>query len=111
LEGNSNIIDETLDMQAVIVPNLDVSGAAIAAGIAINPVIGIGAFLSQWLLKNPLARAMTVRYRATGTWDDPVITEIKSEDAPSAQAGNGQSEQSGHPGQFGLPGDLGQPQR
>jgi len=111
LEGNSNIIDETLDMQAVIVPNLDVSGAAIAAGIAINPVIGIGAFLSQWLLKNPLARAMTVRYRVTGTWDDPVITEIKSEDAPSAPAGNGQSEQSGQSGQFGLPGDLGQPQR
>uniref|UniRef100_UPI00333ECE8C YhdP family protein n=1 Tax=Castellaniella defragrans TaxID=75697 RepID=UPI00333ECE8C len=77
LDGSSSIIDETLNMQAVIVPNLDVSGAAIAAGIAINPVVGIGAFLSQWLLKHPLARAMTVRYRVTGSWDDPIITEIE----------------------------------
>ncbi|MER1966449.1 YhdP family protein [Castellaniella sp. GW247-6E4] len=84
LEGASNIIDETFDMQAVIVPNLDVSGAAIAAGIAINPVIGIGAFLSQWVLKNPLARAMTVRYRVTGPWDDPVVTEVGGADAPTA---------------------------
>ncbi|HUH40146.1 MAG TPA: YhdP family protein, partial [Castellaniella sp.] len=78
LEGKTNIIHETFDLQAVIVPNLDVSGAAIAAGIAINPVIGIGAFLSQWLLKSPLAKAMTVRYHVTGPWDDPVVTEINS---------------------------------
>lgn len=81
LEGKTNIIDETLDMEAVIVPNLDVSGAAIAAGIAINPVIGIGAFLSQWLFKNPVARAMTARYHVSGTWDDPTVTEIGGGDA------------------------------
>ena len=86
LEGSSNIIDETLDLQAVIVPNLDVSGAAIAAGIAINPVIGVGAFLSQWLLKNPLARAMTARYRVTGTWDDPIVTEADGGTAAAERA-------------------------
>ncbi|MER1966460.1 AsmA-like C-terminal region-containing protein [Castellaniella sp. GW247-6E4] len=96
LEGNSNIIDESLDMQAVIVPNLDVSGATIAAGIAINPVIGVGAFLSQWLFKNPLARAMTVRYRVTGTWDDPVVTEIKSEEAAVASGTKGAGPPAGH---------------
>ncbi len=84
LEGSTNIIDQTLNLQAVIVPNLDVSGAALAAGIAINPVIGVGAFLSQWLLKSPLARAMTVRYRITGSWDDPVVKEAPLE--PSAKA-------------------------
>jgi uncharacterized protein (TIGR02099 family) len=76
LEGRSDIAHETLDMQAVIIPNLDVSGAAIAAGIAINPVVGLGAFLTQWLLKTPLARAMTARYRISGTWDDPQIEDI-----------------------------------
>lgn len=85
LEGRSDILNKTLDMQAVIVPNLDVSGAAIAAGIAINPIIGVGAFLTQWLLKTPLARAMTARYKIGGTWDDPVIKDLP----PEAPANNG----------------------
>lgn len=75
LDGKSNLVDESLDAQAVVIPNLDVSGAAIAAGIAINPIVGIGAFLTQWLLKEPLAKAMTVQYHITGNWNDPKITE------------------------------------
>ncbi len=76
LEGSSDIVNETLDLQAVVVPNLDVSGAALAAGIAINPLIGLGAFVTQWVLKAPLARSMTVRYRITGSWDDPKIQDM-----------------------------------
>lgn len=76
LEGSTNIIDKALNLQAVIVPNLDASGAALAAGIAINPLIGLGAFVTQWLLKTPLAKAMTARYRIKGTWDEPKITEV-----------------------------------
>lgn len=76
LEGTTNIMDETLNMQAVVVPNLDVSGAAIAAGIAINPLVGLGAFITQWLLKTPLAKVMTAHYRIVGTWDDPKIQDM-----------------------------------
>lgn len=76
LEGTTNIMDETLNMQAVVVPNLDVSGAAIAAGIAINPIVGLGAFVTQWLLKTPLAKVMTAHYRITGSWDDPKIQDV-----------------------------------
>ncbi len=76
LGGDVNLNDELLKLQAVVVPNLDVSGAAIAAGIAINPIIGLGAFLTQWLLKTPLARAMTVQYQINGDWNDPKIKEI-----------------------------------
>jgi uncharacterized protein YhdP len=76
LEGSTDIVGETLDLQAVIVPNLDVSGAALAAGIAVNPLIGLGAFVTQWLLKTPLAKSMTVRYRITGSWDDPKVEDM-----------------------------------
>lgn len=76
LGGDVNLNDELLDLQAVVVPNLDVSGAALAAGIAINPIIGLGAFLTQWILKTPLARAMTVQYQINGNWNDPKIKEI-----------------------------------
>ncbi|HEX7386141.1 MAG TPA: AsmA-like C-terminal region-containing protein, partial [Castellaniella sp.] len=76
LDGSTNILNETLNLQAVVVPNLDVSGAAIAAGIAINPLVGLGAFVTQWLLKTPLAKAMTAHYDITGTWDDPKVKDI-----------------------------------
>ncbi|HEY9281346.1 MAG TPA: YhdP family protein [Eoetvoesiella sp.] len=74
--GDINLSTEKIDLQAVVIPNLDVSGAAIAAGIAVNPIIGIGAFLTQWLLKSPLAKAMTVQYQVAGDWDEPTVTEI-----------------------------------
>lgn len=73
--GDINLISERLDLEAVVIPNLDISGAAIAAGIAINPIVGVGAFLTQWLLKGPLAKAMTVQYHIEGDWDDPKINE------------------------------------
>ena len=77
LEGNTNMKTELLDMSAVVVPNVDMSGAAIAAGIALNPVVGIGAFLTQLLFKAPLAKAMTVQYQVTGPWDKLQTEEVK----------------------------------
>lgn len=85
LSGTTDLNTEKLDMQAVVIPNLDVSGAAIAAGIAINPVVGIGAFLAQWLLRAPLARQMASEYRISGDWDDPSIKEEPVKNLPSGK--------------------------
>lgn len=79
--GSANLVSEALDLEAVVVPNLDVSGAAIAAGIAINPIVGVGAFLTQWLLQAPLAKAMTAEYSIGGTWTEPHITEMSRPNA------------------------------
>ena len=78
IAGDVDLPKEKLDLQAVVVPNLDVSGAAIAAGIAVNPIVGIGAFLTQWLLKNPLGKAMSVEYRVKGDFDEPQVKEINT---------------------------------
>src|SRR5690606_3271593 len=55
-----------IDLQAMVVPKLDVSGGAVAAGIAINPIVGLGAFVTQWLLSKPLSKAMTMHYDVDG---------------------------------------------
>lgn len=73
--GDTNINTETLDFQAVVVPNLDISGAAILTGVIVNPVVGVGAFLSQWLLQAPLQRSLTARYFVRGTWSEPIIND------------------------------------
>ena len=67
-----------LDLRAVVIPNIDVSGAAIAAGVARNPVVGIGAFLAQWVLKTPLAAAMTAQYKIDGNWDEPEVEAVET---------------------------------
>ena len=86
MAGDVDLARETLDIHAAVVPTLDVSGAAIAAGIAVNPVVGLGAFLTQWLLKDPVSRAMTAEYRVKGTFDEPQLVEINTSDRKSGTA-------------------------
>jgi len=83
LAGGVNIIRERWDMKAVVIPNLDASGAAMVTALAVNPLIGLGAFVTQWLLKQPLARAMTMEYAVTGSWDDPKIEPIDASGKPA----------------------------
>ncbi|HYG45624.1 MAG TPA: AsmA-like C-terminal region-containing protein, partial [Bordetella sp.] len=78
LAGDTDIVAERWDMRAVVIPNLDASGAAVVTALAVNPLIGLGAFLTQWLLKQPLARAMTMEYTVTGSWDDPKLQPVES---------------------------------
>jgi len=77
LAGDTDWRAERWNLQAAVVPKLDASGAAIAAGIAVNPLVGVGALIAQWLLKQPVARAMTARYTVTGTWDEPEIKPVE----------------------------------
>ncbi|AZY49768.1 TIGR02099 family protein [Bordetella avium] len=83
LAGNTNIISERWDLKAVVVPNLDASGAAVATAALVNPLIGLGAFVTQWLLKQPLARAMTLGYKVTGSWDEPKVEPVQLPNAPA----------------------------
>ncbi|CUJ20336.1 YhdP family protein [Achromobacter xylosoxidans] len=83
LAGGVNIVQERWDLKAVVIPNLDASGAAMVTALAVNPLIGLGAFVTQWVLKQPLARAMTMEYAVTGSWDDPKIDPIDASGKPA----------------------------
>ena len=77
LVGESDFAAQTWDIKATVIPNLDVSGAALATGFIVNPVVGVGAFLAQWALRNPVEAAMTQRYRVTGPWDAPDVLSLE----------------------------------
>ncbi|OWT77287.1 TIGR02099 family protein [Achromobacter sp. HZ28] len=85
LAGDTNIIDETWNVKAVVVPNLDASGAAVATAF-VNPLLGLGAFLGQLILKHPLASALTSEYAVTGSWNDPKVAAIESSNKADAAA-------------------------
>ncbi len=76
--GHTHLQSKQLDFQAVAVPKIEMSGAAILSGIIVNPIVGVGAFLTQWLLQEPLGRALTQRFHVTGNWD-----QVKLDDVPS----------------------------
>ncbi len=86
--GDVDLTTEKIDFQAMVVPKLDVSGGAVAAGIAINPIVGLGAFVTQWLLSKPLSKAMTVHYDVGGDLNTPQLREVAAPAASAQEAPN-----------------------
>jgi len=84
LDGSADINKETQNLHVAVIPQLDVSGASVAYGLLVNPVIGLGSFLAQLFLKAPLTKALTHEYEITGPWKDPVVTKLerKNEEGP-----------------------------
>ncbi|MGE4335817.1 MAG: YhdP family protein [Pigmentiphaga sp.] len=89
LSGRADLMNETQDLKALVLPRIDASAAALLAGIAINPIVGLGAFLGQWLLREPLAQVLSLEYGITGSWADPQVTRLNP---ASSAAGAGGSE-------------------
>ncbi|MFN3611110.1 YhdP family protein [Tepidimonas sp.] len=76
IEGQADLVRETQDLTAVVVPELNAGTASLVATM-INPVTGLGTFLAQWLLREPLQAAATQTFRITGTWADPQVERIR----------------------------------
>ena len=76
MAGTADIGRETQDLHVVVVPELNASGATLAYA-AVNPAVGLGAFVGQWLLREPLRQASAREFRVTGHWDDPRVERLE----------------------------------
>ncbi len=83
LDGSADIAHETQKLRVVILPALDAGTASLVAGIAVNPVVGLTAFLAQLFLQNPLAKANTQEFLIDGSWAEPRVTKVNSHAADS----------------------------
>lgn len=75
MAGQADIVRETQDLRVVVVPQLDAAGASLAVA-AINPLAGLGTFVAQMLLREPLAQASTREFRISGPWADPLVEPV-----------------------------------
>ncbi|MDP2263163.1 MAG: YhdP family protein [Hydrogenophaga sp.] len=75
MEGTADLAREQQDLKVVVVPEINAGTAALIA-TAINPAVGLGSFLAQFLLRQPLQTAATQEFHITGGWDDPQIEKI-----------------------------------
>jgi uncharacterized protein YhdP len=73
IEGSTDIGRETQALHVLVLPEIDAGSASLAYALLANPAIGLGAFLAQMLLRNPLAKAFSFEYDITGTWADPQV--------------------------------------
>ncbi len=75
MEGTADIGREAQDLKVVVVPEINAGTAALIA-TAINPAVGLGTFLAQFLLREPLQSATTQEFRITGNWADPQVEKV-----------------------------------
>lgn len=74
--GETDIGRETQKLRVRIVPTVGDS-FAVGAGVALaNPLVGVGAFLLQRVLKDPLGQMVAYEYDITGTWADPQYSKV-----------------------------------
>jgi len=85
MDGTADIAKEAQNLHVVIIPEINMGAASVVYGLAVNPVIGVGTFLAQLFLRDPLMKAFTFEYQVTGPWKEPVVTKLARK--PAAPAG------------------------
>jgi uncharacterized protein YhdP len=84
MDGKADIARETQDIRVVVVPEINAGTASLVATV-INPAIGLGTFLAQMFLRQPLIRAATQELHIDGTWAEPRVTKIERQALPPAE--------------------------
>ena len=87
IDGTADIAREAQNLHVVVLPEINVGAASVVYGLAVNPVIGVGTFLAQLFLREPLMKAFTFEYQVTGPWKDPVVTKLLRKSATSTSTG------------------------
>ena len=70
MEGAADIARETQNLRVVVVPEIN-AGTAACVATRINPAIGLGTFLAQMFLSEPLAARGHAGVPHRRPWDRP----------------------------------------
>lgn len=84
LNGLADIDHESQDLHVVVMPEINAGAASVVYALAVNPVIGVGTFLAQLFLRQPLMRAFTFEYQITGPWKEPNVVKLDQHAKPVA---------------------------
>lgn len=72
--GQVDLNRETQNLHVRILPTVGDSVSLLGA-FAGGPAVGIGAFIANKLLRDPLDKLVSFEYNVTGTWADPSVTK------------------------------------
>jgi uncharacterized protein (TIGR02099 family) len=95
LDGSVDIVKETQDLAVVVLPEINAGAASVAYGLMVNPVVGLGTFLAQLFLRDPLMHVFTMEYHIAGSWKDPEISKVSRNAGKSGSVAANPSAQEG----------------
>ena len=81
MNGEADAVRETQNLRVKVQPTLSESiavGSAIATTGAINPALGLAAYLVQKALRDPVEKLFSFEYAVTGAWSDPKVEKLAS---------------------------------
>ncbi|OYY18459.1 MAG: TIGR02099 family protein [Polynucleobacter sp. 24-46-87] len=81
MAGQINVPKETQDLRITIFPTIDATAGSLAA-FMINPIIGLGAVVGQYLITNQINRTMQTDYLIQGCWENPEVIPLDQKGQP-----------------------------
>ena len=75
MSGMADLTRETQNLRVTIQPRLE-DTVAMAGALLGGPVVGVGTFIANKILQNPIGQAATFEYAISGAWADPVVTKL-----------------------------------
>ena len=76
VSGRTGLVDRDFDQLITVKPRGGDALTAVAGGMLFGPQIGAAILLVQKILGNQLEDATAIKYRVTGSWEEPVITRL-----------------------------------
>ena len=73
IEGSADLRAETQNLHVLVLPEINAGSASLVYALLANPAIGLGTFLAQLILKDPLSKAFSFEYDVVGPWSDPQV--------------------------------------
>ncbi|MFZ5538984.1 MAG: YhdP family protein [Pseudomonadota bacterium] len=73
IEGSTDLLNETQNLHVLVLPEIDARSASLVYALMANPAVGLGTFLAQMLLRDPLSKAFSYEYEVSGSWTDPQV--------------------------------------
>ena len=73
IRGSADIAQETQNLSVEVVPQLNAGLAALGYAAVVNPAIGLGSLVAQFVLREPLQALFAFTVDVRGPWADPVV--------------------------------------
>jgi uncharacterized protein (TIGR02099 family) len=84
MNGQIDLSQETQDLRITIFPTIDATAGSLAAFV-INPIVGIGAVIGQYLITNQINKTMQSDYLVQGSWENPEVIPLNQQGQPLDQ--------------------------
>lgn len=86
IEGSTDLLNETQNLHVLVLPEIDARSASLVYALMANPAVGLGTFLAQMLLRDPLSKAFSYEYEVSGSWTDPQVKRRERAAPDAAEA-------------------------